>query len=392
MKTFKFVIFAFAIITTPMLGYGTPPQHSVLSGPIVASSPVGGGGILFQDIGSGRVWGLTTPTSLYDFFTSTPSSNWSPDGCVMLIRNIRENTWAVLSIADMVITPLQTDLEINSPIWTLDSKNITFTTSNTISTQLYSMDSEIENIELLFEYEGQGSAIAWLSSEKLLYSIEGDWLIWDTDTKQSVPFGTDHFPRGGLPADLMSVSHITQRSPNFAYLVNYYSLRRFNFAIWQESYDGLTKEEFIELDHRVRAPGFTLYELNTGKISYIDLGGAYLQALEWSPSGNYIAITTVPGGQRETESGGIYVYDLDKNNIQQIENFPALADSEYGPYIPTWSADEEWLSFNTPDGYIAYNLLTTEVIKLSGELTDVYMRLAWSPIANYADSECLSTA
>ena len=187
---------------------------------------------------------------------------------------------------------------------------------------------------------------------------------------------------------------LRQHSPNFQYMATYYSIRSYNLAIWQESFDGLTLDEFVELNERMRLPGFNLYDLNAGTSIHIDVNGEFLQALEWSPSSERIVVSTYANSG--TEPGRIYVYDVGMGRLTQVGDFLALFNLEYGPYIPTWSSDEGWLTINTLDGWVTYNLLTGQTITLNNAPPDAYMsaftgvnmRLSWSPIMDYTNSRC----
>lgn len=371
-------------------------QNNVLSGPILASEPVGGGGILFQDMTTGRTWGLWTPVPTYDVFPT----RWSSDGCNIVILNRRTGEWGTLSIVNMIISmfpelPDQLNI-VSTPLWHPDGQHLTLTVQDSVddSVEILLLNPVTQSIDVLYSSEERVNPLAWLSPTELLSSSVDGWFVWNSVNGQNTSFGTALFPRNGIPAEDASFMRSQQRSPNFEYVTTYYTIRSYNRAIWEGEYDGLTVDEINELDEVYRQTGFDLYDLNDGTSKHIDVHGEFLQAQEWSPSGEHIVVSTY--ADAGTEPGTIYVYDLAMDVLTQVGEFPALFDIEYGSYVPTWSPDEQWLAINTLDGWVTYNLLTGEIINLNvshpnaytSAFTNVYMRLSWSPIMDYANSIC----
>src|SRR5690606_11572004 len=98
-------------------------QRNILVGPVLAGSPVGGGVMTFEDVGSGYIWQIKLSDSY------SPGELWSPDGCKLLLRG--NNSWDIISIMDGYNQSVPGSLpSVKSPVWHPDSNIVTFTVSS----------------------------------------------------------------------------------------------------------------------------------------------------------------------------------------------------------------------------------------------------------------------
>jgi len=221
----------------------------------------------------------------------------------------------------------------------------------------------------------------------LLYTIAGDYFVWDTIDQKSSLYR--HEPK--LPSNWSSEVYLAFESPDQKLSAKYYSvnaLRSFVSASQEVPPSDYISPEYVStLEAIPKVPGFDIYAFQDGSVTHVDVKGQFLQFLKWSPSSGRIVVTTDPFNTPESLNG-IYVYSFIDGSLQRIGNYPAMYNSEYGGYEPTWSPDSNWLAFNTPDGYIIYNLTTKKTIKLSEEFDGFYMSLGWSPIMDYSQADC----
>jgi WD40 repeat protein len=304
----------------------------------------------------------------------------------------------VLSLLDMVVIGLSLDGSVTPmPIWHPDGQYLTvMITDESDGPQVYLLDYETGLMEPLVQFTGPGNPLKWLSSTELLYSSDGYYRVWDMAAQESRPFGSDTYPRYGRPLDFQQFLYFTHLSPDYTAITRFYSVRNYNIGVRLGEFDGLTVDEMAELDAIYRTSGFDIHDLNTGITTHVDLDGDFVETLQWSPSGERILVTANDG--TFADAGRIYIYDVESGAVEQAGDFPTLEDTEYGPYLPTWSADEQWLAIPSLEvaGYVRYNLTTGETIPLNTgtaieymtAFTGVYTRLAWSPVMSYADSPC----
>jgi Tol biopolymer transport system component len=368
--------------------------QSDLIGPILVSGPINHSGILLWDLGTERVWGIWTAVGSLEFRHDNPADIWSPDGCRLLLYNRRINQWAILSVETMALNYLVNDSEIaGTPIWHPDSQRLTFAVFLD-PMEIHVLDTSTGSVTTLFRVQGRGRVLNWLSASQLLYTDNGYFKVYDLELEESYSFGSPQYPRSGPDSIGLSLLHTVQRSPNWLYVSRYYSVRRYNQAVWQGQFDGLEPEQFEELNEELRMPGFELYDLNLDTRRTVSVNNEFIRALEWSPTSTRILVSAV--SDVSADDGSIYIYSLEDDTLRQVEDFPALSNSEYGPYIPTWSSDEQWIALRTTDGHIVYNLQTREsmildkpgTISSRDEFTSVYMRLQWSPIMDYSLASC----
>ena len=153
-------------------------------GPIILSIDEN---VVFQDIGSGRVWEVTEPFG---------PTMWSSDGC-KLLGQLPDQRWGILTLGDMNIRELPQQPTIQSPFWGPDSQSITYTSypaNGMWPVTIYSLDLENHEIASMLSFNEAASAIKWLSDTTLLYSVQGELRVWDMNTEQSQRFGTIHYP------------------------------------------------------------------------------------------------------------------------------------------------------------------------------------------------------
>jgi WD40 repeat protein len=376
-----------------VLSVQTVAQYGLV-GPILVSSPVGGGGLLFWDLGTERVWGIWTAEPTLEFWHDNEADMWSPDGCRLLLYSRRIGQWATLSIESMALNYIDNESDIATiPIWHPDSQRLIFADSSNPG-QIHLLDLASGSDTGLFSLQGRGRVLNWLSASQLLYTDNGYFKVYDLELEESYSFGSPQYPRSGPDSIGLSLLHTVQRSPNWLYVSRYYSVRRYNQAVWQGQFDGLEPEQFEELNEELRMPGFELYDLNLDTRRTVSVNNEFIRALEWSPTSTRILVSAV--SDVSADDGSIYIYSLEDDTLRQVEDFPALSNSEYGPYIPTWSSDEQWIALRTTDGHIVYNLQTREsmildkpgTISSRDEFTSVYMRLQWSPIMDYSLASC----
>jgi hypothetical protein len=356
-------------------------------GPVVFGRPVGGGIITFQDIGLARTWQVTLPDSSF-----SPSS-WSNDGCNLLLRG--SNTWTIVSLPDATTReiprlplPDAAEQPFGEMIWSYDGKSLTETVylkNNDV--RIYSINLDTLAVELLLTLKENGGAVRWLSDTELLYQTRSGYYVWDTKAKVSYLYA----PFVQVPQDQPTELYLSYVSPNQQYAARFYNLnalRSFVEASQQvPPSEDISPEYIATLEAVPKVPGFDIYTFADKTVNHVDVMGQFLQFLFWSPSSNQIVVTTDPRTTSD-DLNGIYVYNLADKSLQRIGEFPALYNLEYGGYEPGWSPDSKWLAFNTPDGYVVYNLDSQETINLSDEFTGFYMRVQWSPIMDYSRVTC----
>ncbi len=381
--TGRLLLLAFVILSLGVFGtyQNAEAQAADLQGPILLGEPVGGGRLVFQDIGSGRVWQQTMPDSSFSPYL------WSPDGCYLLLRS--SDQWHFLSIRDSSLRSIPRSSPVGRPgvsvgeIWTLDSRSITFTTSPKENVyQIYSLNMVSLSAESLFSLEEWGRAVRWLSDHELLYETRTDLRVWDTQTKKSRTYREIV----AAPKSLDSFLYFMERSPNWDMLATFFSLGAYENAVSGKIVD-ITPENRAKIQAMPKVPGFDIYFLELGAKKHIEVNAQFLQSLEWSPSSQQIVVAT-DAEKASTEYNGIYVYNVQSGELRRVSNLSAMYSLEYGIYTPSWSPDSEWLALYTPNGWILYRLTDQQTIKLDGRFNGFHMRLLWSPVMKYGKSDC----
>ena len=382
-KKLWFLAFAFSLLTgkQPISG-----QQTIL-GPVLAGRVVGGAWITFEDVGSNRTWRVTLPNSSF-----VPTS-WSSDGCDLLLQG--SGRWAILSIPDATIreTPLSqisgSRQSFGAMIWSFDGKSLTSSVylSDT-DVRIYSVNLETFATNLILSLNQPSSAVQWLSDTELLYRIAGgDYFIWDTVAQKSSLYRS----KPQLPPTWLSDVYFSEESQVENERQEFYSVDDFRSFISASQEvpppEDINTEYVATLEAIPQVPGFDIYTFRDHSSKHIDVVGQLLQFLVWSPSSERIVVTTDPSTTPD-DKNGIYSYNLQDDLLEKLGEFPAMYDSEYGGYAPTWSPDSNWLAFNTPRGYVMYNLETKETHKLSEQFDGMYMSLQWSPVMDYSSTEC----
>ncbi len=355
-------------------------------GPVLFGRPVGGDIITFQDVGRDRTWQVNIPNSSF-----VPIS-WSSDGCKLLLTG---SSWAIVSVPNgamyeipQLSLPDVTGKYDGSMIWSYDGKSLTWTIRFSDSdVRIYVVHLDTLEVASLFRLNEDGHALQWLSDTELLYSTQSDYFVWNAITKET----RFHQARKQLPPNWYSELYLSEASLDGEQLARYYNQNALRSLISASQTlppsEDISPEYITTLEAIPQIPGFDIYSYSDDSIRHVDAMGQFLQFLHWSPSGDRIAVTTDPRITTD-DVNGIYVYELTIQELKQIHNFPAMFNSEYGGYEPIWSPDSNWLALNTPTGYVIYNVESQETVKLADEFDGFYMRLQWSPIMDYSQSDC----
>jgi hypothetical protein len=326
-------------------------------------------GIVFQDVGNGRIWTLETPR----YFDQ--GIDWTEDGCkVLLPKSDDRKTWVLLSISDLASETLS---ESGVPIWSLDGQSIfIFQYYPSATTRVYMADAHGQNPELLRSTDEFMGHPQWLSDEELLYLKDGyDWLVWNIATDETHLFYSEN-EKIPLELEYRDFYNTSSISPDHTMQAGYFDLPG-----WRAAFNDATEDIIQELKtEEPQIPGFDIYFLKEGKRQHIDVAGQFVKSLVWSPSNKRIAITTDYDGS----DYGIFVYDVEKGTIQRIAD--AYADQVFGDYYPSWSHDETWLAFYTPEGYAIQNPSDGKRIQLDRRMKG--HQLQWSPVMDYGQSSC----
>ncbi len=368
------------IVCSNSMSFAQEGQEAV-QGSVIMGRPVGGSVITFQDLRSDSVWQVEMPDSSYSIYS------WSPDGCHLLLRG--SDRWKLLSVIGKTIKEIplsSTDGQLAISyglIWSPDGKTLieSFGVNNN-GTRLYSVNISTFERELILSLDKTARALRWFSQTELLYETEDGYFIWDETTMKSRQFQQLH----RIPLDWASEVYPSIASPNGELLGRYYSLIALK-SITSDLPEDADSQYIATVEAIAKEPGFDVYFLNDGSTKHIDVMGQFLQSLEWSPASERLVVSTYPPATLD-RINGIYVYDLKTDALQRVGDFPAMLNSEYGQYFPSWSSDSNWLAFNTPTGYVAYNLIAQETVKLSEQFSNSYMNLFWSPIMDYSNSNC----
>lgn len=336
---------------------------------------------MFQDVGASQTWRVSLPDS------STMPISWSSEGCYLLLRGTGTDRWFISSMLDHELKDVSPEPALGKlsyrPIWSIDSNFLTLAVvSKNEGTDIYSMDISSLETSLMFSSSDKIAPVRWLSETDLLYTTDGKSLfVWDSLAQDTRYYGL----RNEWPPDWVGDSelHMFQEAPNGRSLAKYYSLaalRSFEAYIRElPPPEDMTPEYVAAVRAIPRTTGFDIYDFGTASTWHIDVEGQFIQFLKWSPSSRQIVVTTDPITS-SNDANGIYIYGLLEKSIHRIENYPAMYNSEYGGYEPTWSSDSQWLAFNTPDGYVAYDLVSRDAIALSPLFDGFYMSLEWSPV------------
>jgi hypothetical protein len=366
-----------SVLTTDRFAYS---QDQVLVGPIVAAVPVSGSWIIFQDIGVNRMWRLEDAEGIYVNWLYSPRS-WSPDGCKLLLGGA--TNWNILSISDLNLQQLPIVTYVGA-LWSASTAAVTVT-EHSDATNIYSVNVEDQTKQPILSFNAPGGAIEWLSDTELLYVQDGFWRVWDTTSEESRAFGTEQFPRYGSPQQWDIYPYASVRSPNHEILARYY-----NIQATLEPIDALYPEDFVIPEDLPQTPGFDLYFVNEGISRHVDVHGEFLQSLQWSASSRKIVVGTYSAHPPETtEFSGIYVCDVQSAALEKVGDFVTYRDIEYGPSVPSWSPDEEWLAIPTATDWILYHLADGEITELDEQFNQSpYMEISWSPVMSYSGTQC----
>jgi len=341
-------------------------ESQVLKGPIVSGQV--NNQIIFQDIGTGKVWDveLTDVSRLFQF---------SPNGCdVVVLQSFEGDTKiGTLSIFDFSFKELP---PLGTPIWTLDNENIIFLSYNgtTQSTKIYISNNKGEGLVLLNTINEAMLFPQWLSNDELIYQSDGyEWLVWNIKTNNISNFYNESeiIPNEFSQQPFYNTSNI---SPDHKMIAGFFDFTSFRGATSDNTSEGIT--ELMPLKPQI--PGFDIFFMKENTRLHVDISEQFIQSLVWASTSSKIAITTDYDGP----DYGVFVYDLKKNRLQRLGD----AYNDYQFYIPSWSSNDEWLAFRTPNGYIAQHLLDGNTISLDKRLTA--HQLFWSPIMDYSNTIC----
>lgn len=378
----QFVKRSFLWTLLVLLQYGAVEVFAdpILEGPILASQSPLGEQITFQDLGTDRVWGLETPVRVYRL------NSWTPDGCkVQLVKASSTGyQYPLMSITDLSMQELP---PIGYPaLWSLDGQSLLLVDyhSETDSTDVYFADQYGRNPQLVHSFDSWIGRVQWLSDDELLYLKGGPdggyegWFVWNITTGRIRPFylEDEKMLEEISPRDFYNTDSI---SPDYNRRAGFYEMAIYRGAL-DTRINELTEAEVAQIKTlKPQVPGFDIFSLKESARRHIDVNGQFIQSLIWSPSGTKIAVTT----DWEGSDFGIYVYDIEQDTLQRVADAQgAIA----GLYTPSWSPDEEWLAFTTPEGYFIQRLSDGKRVQLDERLNGY--TLYWSPVMDYSKSEC----
>ena len=390
-KTPSIAQFALVILVLWIGHVSDARSQKSLHGPIIVGLPVGNNILTVEDVGTGQVReiALSQPYS--------PTYNWSPDGCYLLMRG--SQTWDIISITDLGVQHIEEESPVGvltesiaSPLWHPSSKFILFSISANpgyLATQFYAYDLAAQKSSHIFSVSENAHSVRWLSETEFLYEAKGRNYVWHQSTGQSDSFPA-HVDLQPSSKDWILPFYVLDSSEDGLIWSRYFDVRAFYTAKSAKGDDSL-EDVYGPLDDIVPKTGFDIFDVVMGQERHIALYDRFVQSLAVSPSGEYVAITTLPLTSPEDRSD-IFIYNLETDTSMQVSDNASVPDSEYGSYQPAWSPDERWLAFYTPSGYIIYDRSKKQSFPLAAKFNDSYLRLSWSPSMKYLDGQCSSSS
>jgi len=345
-------------------------------GPVLLGNPIGKEVYLLEDVGSKRVWSISRGDNSL--------TSWAPDGCHLLLRSSTTGAYRVLSLQDSAITQILSPEEggkLNGVTWNPDSRTITYGLYVSDSrTDIYETDLATRKTSLLVRLNEVAHPVRWESSSVLLYKTRDMLKTWN---RSSNTFAVIE-KLSTLANDLGSLVYWAKESPDRQLVAGFFDLPAYlEYMAYDEQ--NISAEEKAEISAVPQVPGFDVFRGRDRE--HVDVHGLFLQYLEWSQSSERLVLSTFPSTP-ENGFSGIYVYTLSTKVLSRVGTFASMRNSEYGAYAPDWSPDEQWLDFNTPNGYVLYHLADGKLIKLNSGFNGFVTYLEWSPRMDYGNRPC----